>query len=228
MKTSTEIKQIAAALVKAHSAFPKIHKDKTVTVKTNSGGSYKFAYAPLETILAAVNKPLQENDLIVLQNIGNDTLTTMILHGSGEWVESDPIPVKPINSGAQAYGSEITYKRRYQLTCMLSITADDDDDANTADGNTVTETHKTMLHKPTDGAWESLSTDEQTYLNDMADEVKKVLAKGEVEVAVMKIEDAKLDTEEKIALWTRFSSSERSAMKKQVDKTRKDNHGLRA
>jgi hypothetical protein len=37
--------------------------------------------------------------------------------------------------GSQAFGSALSYMRRYALTSLLGVAADSDDDANAADGN---------------------------------------------------------------------------------------------
>ena len=68
--------------------------------------------------------------------------------------------------------------------------------------------------KPTAGAWESMSPDEQTWLHDLANEARKLLGRGDVKGAIEHIGEANLATEQKIALSTRFDSKERAAMKK--------------
>ena len=67
---------------------------------------------------------------------------------------------------------------------------------------------------PTDGVWESLSEDEQSYLTDVAQEASRLLAEQGSQPAMTYIEGQTLTTEEKIALWTRFDSKQRSALKK--------------
>lgn len=54
------------------------------------------------------------------------TITTRILHASGEWYES-AITLRALNSGPQAVGSAITYGRRYLLAAMAGVAQDDDD-----------------------------------------------------------------------------------------------------
>lgn len=127
---------LAAALAKAQAAFPVIGRDKEVTVQTKAGGSYKFKYAPLDTILAAVRKPLSDNGLAIVQLLDEDVLVTSLMHESGA-ILSGRTPI-PASEGIQAYGSAITYLRRYAIQALLGIAAEEDDDGNRAAGNAAT------------------------------------------------------------------------------------------
>jgi hypothetical protein len=59
-------------------------------------------------------------------------VVTVILHSSGEYIESEPIFATPVKQDAQATGSVITYLKRYSLSAMFGITSDEDDDGNLA------------------------------------------------------------------------------------------------
>lgn len=148
MKHSDSFSAIAAALAKAAAEFQPIKKDRTVTVKTKKGGEYTFAYAPLESIVAAVRPALSASGLVLVQSVvsedfhrgqavvSEDFLETRLLHSSGEWLANlTPVMVDPEESSAQAYGSAITYARRYGITQLLCVVADEDDDGNAASGN---------------------------------------------------------------------------------------------
>lgn len=217
MQKSDSIQALAAALAKAQAEFPPIPKDKTVEVATRSGGKYKFAYAPLDTIMEKIRPTLKANGLAFMQSLNGESLTTTLLHTSGEWLASDPMPVRVVDSGSQAFGSAITYARRYALTAMLGIVTEDDDDGNAADGNSAKATVEVPRpnHKPvTKDVWDSLSTDEQTWLNDIAEGVRTVLVNKGGAAAMATLEEQGLSSEHKIAIWSRFDSKERSAMKK--------------
>lgn len=62
----------------------------------------------------------------------NVTLKTLLLHDSGEWLESDELTMKPVKNDPQAVGSCITYARRYSLAAFLSLNTGEDDDGNGA------------------------------------------------------------------------------------------------
>ena len=124
---------LAAALAKAQAAFPVISRDKEVTVTTKSGGSYKFKYAPLDSILNAVRTPLSSNGLAIVQLLDDGDLVTMLMHESGARLAGRVS--LPSVEGVQALGSAITYLRRYSIQAILGIAAEEDDDGNHASGN---------------------------------------------------------------------------------------------
>ena len=125
MSKSESIAKLAEALSKAQAAFPEIKKNRKANM-----GTYSYKYADMADILAAVTKPLAENGLALTQSptvIGEKLmLETMLIHSSGEWLSG----IYPLASfdNPQAMGSEITYARRYTVTAMLGIQADEDDD----------------------------------------------------------------------------------------------------
>lgn len=127
---------LAAALAKAQAQFPTITRDKEVTVTLKTGGSYKFKYAPLDSILSAVRGPLAANGLAIVQLLDEDVLVTSLLHESGA-ILSGRTPI-PASEGVQAYGSAITYLRRYSIQALLGVAAEEDDDGNQAAGNRAT------------------------------------------------------------------------------------------
>lgn len=132
---------LASALAGAQAEFPDIPRSKTVTVRTQAGGSYDFAYAPLDAIIKVTRPILAKHGLAVSQLInraeGATIVVTRLMHTSGESIESST-PVIQIGAGPQAFGSALTYSRRYSYCAILCIQAEDDDDANVAEGNVLT------------------------------------------------------------------------------------------
>ena len=205
---SESVKEIAAALAKAQTEFQPILRTKEVTVKTDRG-SYSFRYAPFEEIVEAVRGPLANNGIAFSQAVEDERLVTTLLHSSGEWLcDAMPLPAAATN---QAYGSSLTYRRRYALASLLGLATEDDDDATTADGNTISKTAKIT---PTAGVWEAMPVDIQTWLHDLSNEVRLMLSKGDVRGAVGHLNDSGMDADQKLAIWTRFDSKERAAIKK--------------
>jgi hypothetical protein len=146
MNSSTEINELAAALVAAQSEF-------TPALKTSVNPHFKSKYADLETAISAAQPALLKHGIAVLQGSSGDVLassisiTTRLLHKSGQWIE-DTLTLPAANRGnfdAQSVGSAITYGRRYSYMAMLGIAAEDDD------GNSSViaerETHPPMHHK---------------------------------------------------------------------------------
>lgn len=151
--SSPQIDKIFEALAKAQSEIASPEKNKTVVVKTKTGGSYNFKYATLDAIIDCVRKPLSKNGMWFTQTLANGNgkyrLVTTLGHSSGQWIASET----PILSGSadnQEFGSALTYMKRYALSALLGVAADEDDDANLADGNTVVkETYKPTANRVT-------------------------------------------------------------------------------
>ena len=121
-----------AALAKAQGEFTPLAKNREVEITMKSGGRYKFRYADLEAVLSATRPALSSNGLAVIQRIAPvpganfSELVTAILHKDGGLIESS-IQL-PSNSGGDIknYGATISYLRRYALTSLLCVAADDD------------------------------------------------------------------------------------------------------
>jgi hypothetical protein len=91
---------------------------------------FKSKYADLAAIFDAARKPLSANGLAIVQTIGDGVLHTRLLHTSGQWIASEhPLPM---SGRPQEIGSALTYARRYSLSALIGIAADEDDDANAA------------------------------------------------------------------------------------------------
>lgn len=128
-----DIGKLTEALAKAKANFGPIIKNKTV-----SAGAFKYDYADLASIEEAITRPLCEQGLTIMQPLTNiegnqRALITMLVHTSGQWIKSI-IPLSQYNGKVQDAGKEITYLRRYSLSSLLGISAEDDTDGAT---NTV-------------------------------------------------------------------------------------------
>ncbi|MEN3134135.1 ERF family protein [Bacillus albus] len=129
MNRSENVVELAKALVKFNSEVNKIAKDA-------NNPFHKNTYATLDTIIDEVRPILSKNGLSVMQIPSGDgqnvTLKTLLLHESGEWLESDALTMKPVKNDPQAIGSCVTYARRYSLAAFLSLNTGEDDDGNHA------------------------------------------------------------------------------------------------
>ncbi len=129
MNKSDTISSLAAALHKAQAQVEFAKKD-AVNPHFNS------RYADLWRIWQAAKPVLVANGLSILQTFEKSdgetvTIVTTLLHVSGEWVSS-ALTLKPTKPDPQGIGSAITYGRRYGLSSILGIVADEDDDGNGA------------------------------------------------------------------------------------------------
>jgi len=129
MNKSESIQNIAKALV----GFQSEVKNPTNTAENPF---FKSKYAPLPDILNDVRPLLAKHGLSLLQAPSGDgdkiVITTLLMHESGEWIETCPLILKADKATAQGAGSAITYGRRYALSAVLGISSEDDDDGNQA------------------------------------------------------------------------------------------------
>lgn len=126
---SDSIINLAVALTKFNGEVHSIAKDA-------KNPHFKNNYASLDNIVEEIRPILQKHGLSVLQIPGGDgenvIMKTMLLHESGEWLESEPLVMRPVKNDPQGMGSCITYARRYSLCSMLSLSTGIDDDGNAA------------------------------------------------------------------------------------------------
>ncbi|MDA1834832.1 ERF family protein [Bacillus cereus group sp. BY142LC] len=129
MNRSETISKLAKSLVLFNSEVNKIAKDA-------DNPFFKNNYATLDTIIDEIRPILSKHGLSIMQIPSGDgqnvTLKTLLLHESGEWLESDELTMKPVKNDPQAVGSCITYARRYSLAAFLSLNTGEDDDGNGA------------------------------------------------------------------------------------------------
>jgi hypothetical protein len=130
MNHSESIKELAGALAKAQGAMGAAKMDSTNPFLKNK-------YADLGSVIQAAKKPLSDNGLSYTQHPAvtdsHVTVTTILMHLSGEWIESEislPLDGGKGLSLAQSMGAIITYLRRYTLSAILGIYADEDTDGN--------------------------------------------------------------------------------------------------
>ena len=129
MNHSESIKQIAAALA----AFQAEVKDPA---RDGENPHFRSKYVQIDGLLAAVRPILSKHGLSVVQSTGGDgqdiSVTTEIMHTSGEWIRTDALILKAVKADPQGAGSAVTYGRRYSLSAALGVAWDDDDDGNAA------------------------------------------------------------------------------------------------
>ena len=118
------MKNIATALLKAQTEMSNPKKGAT-------NPFFKSKYADLNAIREAVIPILNANEIVVLQPIvhldNKNFVQTILLHSSGEKLESLTEIIYNKQNDAQAQGSGISYARRYSLQSFVCVGADDDD-----------------------------------------------------------------------------------------------------
>jgi hypothetical protein len=106
--------------------------------KRSSNPHFKSKYADLTTVLDAILPALNENNLSLMQLVGETqdgsvTLTTILGHKNGAYVLALASCPLGRGGGPQGAGSGLTYLRRYAAQAIVGLGAEDDD-GNTAQG----------------------------------------------------------------------------------------------
>lgn len=126
---SEEINELSAALSKLQGSILPAPRD-------SKNPHLKNTYADLNSIWESVRSQIAANGLSVAQygvtvpSESGCVLETLLMHSSGQWI-SGRIPINPtaqkgVNE-SQAFGSAISYMRRYSLASMLGVITEDDD-----------------------------------------------------------------------------------------------------
>ena len=135
-----DLGELVGALAQAQLEFETVVKD-------TKNPYYNSKYADLAGIIAATQKPLAKQGLVIIQYPQVDvegqrvTLISKLAHKSNQWIENR-LTLPAIMQGkdgkprfdAQSCGSAMTYARRYAYQALVGVAAEVDDDANQATG----------------------------------------------------------------------------------------------
>lgn len=141
MNKSEQINELAKALALAQAEI-------TGAMKDSVNPHFKSSYADLAAIWEAVRVPLTKHGLSVPQAVVGDELHTLLLHSSGQWIES-MYPIRPVKTDPQSFAAAVTYARRYSLAAITGCPSIDDD-GNAASGlgiNTHPQSNPTNFKK---------------------------------------------------------------------------------
>lgn len=129
MKKSESISELAKA-------FAKTQQELKQPLKNAENPFFNSTYVPLENVTQSITDVATKNGLSYSQEPtvidGVVSVTTLVMHSSGEWIEYEPLRLKPDKNNIQGCGSAITYAKRYALSAIFGITSDKDDDGNGA------------------------------------------------------------------------------------------------
>lgn len=123
MNHSEGMKNVCAAMVKAQAEMQGAKKG-------SSNPFFKSSYADLGAVQAATKPHLHANNLAIVQfpiaANGMCGVETVVVHNSGEWMSHECL-LACAKQDPQAYGSAITYARRYGWQSVCGIPSEDDD-----------------------------------------------------------------------------------------------------
>lgn len=118
-------------------ALCKVQGEITGAVTDSDNPFFKSKYADLTSVWGACRKALTKHGLAVIQTTdvlpsGGACLCTTLAHSSGEYI-TGRYPLMPQKQDPQAWGSALTYARRYCLAAIVGVApVGDDDDAEAA------------------------------------------------------------------------------------------------
>tara|TARA_R110002033_G_scaffold61320_5_gene111981 strand:+ start:57 stop:815 length:759 start_codon:yes stop_codon:yes gene_type:complete len=145
-KTEPNNKKLIDALIMAQSQM-------TFASKTGKNPHFGNEYAPLEAVIKAVKKPLNDNGIFFLQKVyiseGGQCVETEF-HGWGAMLKGGKVFVPSEKQTPQANGSSLSYAKRYSLITATGLPSNDDD-GNEAEDETQEklESKKTPVKKKT-------------------------------------------------------------------------------
>jgi hypothetical protein len=154
MKKSETIAELGLALSLAQA-------EMSNPAKKSTNPFFKSKYADLAEVINISKPTLAKFGLSIIQmpyvHNGSVGVETMIIHKSGEYINSRLNMPLGAKKDAQAVGSAITYGRRYSLAGVCGI-AQEDDDGNSASGKKNNTQSTTVSKKQIEEALVLLNT----------------------------------------------------------------------
>lgn len=172
MKTSEETTNLMKAMIASAPEIRSIAKSKQ---------AYGYKYATLDSLIDMLRDVLPKHGLwftqIPTRSEEESVLTTRVFHESGEWLEDSILMTDTELQGkandTQKLGASITYFRRYVLSSIFGVSADEDVDGNLASKD------RPQQARPQQTAQK---IDSKTYLKK---EIRERIDQGETEGSVL-------------------------------------------
>lgn len=209
------MKELFTALTKAQSEMEAATKD-------SANPFFKSKYADLNSVMGAVKPALAKHGLAFVQksqHIDNCAcVETIIVHESGQEYPCGLVSVPVAKHDAQGYGSALTYARRYSLAAAFGVGAEDDDANAATKAAPKAAALLTGKHTPTGGVFQGLSPETQQRLGDIATVVTDFAKAGAIDDAIITMEDAAMDADEKVGFWSLLDSKVRTPITKELNR----------
>jgi len=222
MRTSEDIKDIAVALSTFQAECPNV-------IKSAVNPFFKKNYATLDAIWDMVRPVLNKHGLSIVQGGGYVestvvTVTTRLVHTSGQWFESDyHLPGGDGNKYTpQSVGSAITYGRRYGLSAMLGIASEEDTDGNGQSHKVESRPSQKVESRPMPPPTEKPSHTVEELIAKCNDGVKWLVDNGkfdqeQAKVTLAAIDRNKADRDKLTALFHNLAAAAKEAQTEQKE-----------
>ena len=182
---------------------------KLQSMKLTKSGNNKFAgydYFELGDFIPQVNTIFNELGLCGMISYSADLATLTITDSDSGYITfTCPMAMASLKGchEIQNLGASMTYIRRYLWVNALEIVEHDALDATTMGNDAPKSVPKSV--------WDTLTPDQQAELQSVADTVRSLLD-TDMALAIGCLHDV-TDADAKVALWSRFDSKERAAIK---------------
>ncbi|MCT3557248.1 single-stranded DNA-binding protein [Lentilactobacillus buchneri] len=202
MKTSESISEIAKGL-------NEVRKNIKQPEKSANNPFFKSKYVMLEGVVDAIDKALPKG-FTYTQEVTSDgnqiSVSTILLHESGQYIQFDPLNVPVTKNDAQAFGSAETYARRYTLSAVFGVTSDVDDDGNSATKSAPKEAPRKRRDAPKKSSKPMASQEDKDTLKDKIAALSKEMAMNPKPLTVASMKNAK------VASWKDMTKDDLNAM----------------
>jgi hypothetical protein len=119
--------KVFGALAKAQANFTAVAKNRSA----GKGGSFSYQYADYADVLEMALPCLAKEGLAFLQPIHGDKMSCILGHSSGQWIKASANC--PQAQKIQDQGAVFTYMKRYTMSALLGVSAQEDTDAQGVD-----------------------------------------------------------------------------------------------
>jgi hypothetical protein len=194
---------------KLNAARAKFH-----SIELKKSGHNKFAgykYFELGDFIIPALEIFKEHGLTGIISFGKETADLRIVNN--EKPEEVIVIESPMSSAAlkgchevQNLGAVQTYTRRYLWVAALEIVEHDAIDSAPA--------KEKVIITPSQGIADNIPPEEMQYLQELAVELIANVAEGNPKQALERLDAEKLESDQKVALWSLLDSKTRSAIKK--------------
>lgn len=217
MRTSETTAELIKAMIEAAPEISSIGKSKQ---------AYGYKYATLDSLIDMLRAVLPKHGLWFIQmptRTGDKSaLSTMVIHSSGEWIE-DTIEMTDTElqgkaNDTQKIGASITYYRRYALSAIFGVSADEDVDGNVNNIQRPAAKPQTQARPAEAKPQTQQKKDPTPYLE--AD-FKKRIESGETEESVLKYYADILKTDDVRSI-EKLSDVEKSTLANAIYKMKKE------
>lgn len=111
------------------------NKEVEAITKDSINPHFKNKFASLDTLISNTKPLLAKCGLTIMQfpvnhENGSIGIETLLMHESGEYIQTETFFLKPVKADPQGCGSAITYARRYSYQAILNLNMENDDDGN--------------------------------------------------------------------------------------------------